>query len=478
MPRILIFLFSLLLGHASGQTPDSLRPKPPRDFYPTTGLTAYYFWKEDSTGIIDTSGISRPFQQNRIILVKEHRKLRDDVPAEQLRQNINRLAQDQRWDPNNRYWFYRMTHRKERGVIKKLDMTESQKPSSVMYVLRNDQWHAETQRAVMYFSVSPTGERHFLYSSDSIVVPDYDIRVPANGLYEVYYHTDHRKLMATRIYFYGGRDVTEDLREKKAEKPVRTLLFVNGYRGPKRNNDPGDGLVTQKDRYHYWYKIDDRFIDTLQPATAFYLDGSFPIATSNYRTRLRFGMTWLRAKLTPRGRKTARVYRRLSKTPNTEGFALRKEAGRLAGQTYLLARCVNPYADTVRDTIDIVCHSMGYAYVLGMLDVIKDRFVLGKMYIMAPENCSVEGFDWLRFEEVWQYGSNLDQEAPDPLREQDGIAPQCAVNGLDSLPPDRGGRAFIPSDWPGKNFVDSHMIYSYGWMFDRIPKGAPGYIHK
>jgi hypothetical protein len=121
---------------------------------------------------------------------------------------------------------------------------------------------------------------------------------------------------------------------------------------------------------------------------------------------------------------------------------------------------------------------MGYAYALGFMDVLDGKVVFGKIYILAPENACVGGFDWSKVEEVWQYGSNLDQANPDPVWEQDGIAPQCQVKGLEKVDKNKGGRAFIPKDWPHKNFVDSHMLNYYFWIFDRIKKGEPGYINR
>jgi hypothetical protein len=32
----------------------------------------------------------------------------------------------------------------------------------------------------------------------------------------------------------------------------------------------------------------------------------------------------------------------------------------------------------------IVCHSMGYAYALGMLEVLKGKVSFGRLYIIAP----------------------------------------------------------------------------------------------
>lgn len=133
----------------------------------------------------------------------------------------------------------------------------------------------------------------------------------------------------------------------------------------------------------------------------------------------------------------------------------------------------------MNDTLDIVCHSMGYAYALGMIDVLKDKVPFGRFYIIAPENPgSISGDDnnFDKFTEVWQYGSN---EAW-PADKQDGIAPQEAVKNIKPLPTNtKGGRVFIPSNGTvRRGFYISHTVGNYKWIFDQ-PKHTPndnGYV--
>ena len=94
--------------------------------------------------------------------------------------------------------------------------------------------------------------------------------------------------------------------------------------------------------------------------------------------------------------------------------------------------------------------------------------------IIAPENANSGAADWTLFEEVWQYGSNLDQPNADPLYLQDGVAPQMECQGLINANGKQNtngtvlktGRAFIPNGSP-KGFVESHKIKNYGWIFNR-----------
>ena len=112
-----------------------------------------------------------------------------------------------------------------------------------------------------------------------------------------------------------------------------------------------------------------------------------------------------------------------------------------------------------------------------MTDVLKGKIPFGRFYVIAPENACSGEIDLDAFEEVWQYGSNLGEPNADPIHQQDGVAPQCAVKGLkeiDAKYKERRGRAFIPKGEP-KGFLTSHSIGNYKWIFTR-GKEAPGYV--
>lgn len=121
---------------------------------------------------------------------------------------------------------------------------------------------------------------------------------------------------------------------------------------------------------------------------------------------------------------------------------------------------------------------MGYAYALGMVDVLKGKVPLGRLYIIAPENAAAGEISLNDFEEVWQYGANLGEPNADPLHMQDGVAPQNAVNGLKDVEPqysEKRGRAFIPKGEP-KGFKASHSIGNYKWIFEIKLKTDKGYV--
>ena len=170
---------------------------------------------------------------------------------------------------------------------------------------------------------------------------------------------------------------------------------------------------------------------------------------------------------------------KLNKTSNVYGFNLRRRNGQRAAQKLLSAiKKVHASKHLTIDKLDIVAHSMGYAYALGMVDILKGKVPLGRFYIIAPENAEAGEINLNDFEEVWQYGSNLGESNADPLHQQDGVAPQTAVKGITDLQlKKKGGRAFIPKDEP-KGFLQSHSIGNYKWIFNKIVKGDNGYVNK
>ncbi len=80
------------------------------------------------------------------------------------------------------------------------------------------------------------------------------------------------------------------------------------------------------------------------------------------------------------------------------------------------------------------------------------------------------------FEEVWQYGSH---EGEDIDYIQDGIAPQCAVPGLefDSQSDSYGRIRFLGLE-KNKNFLHAHYVANYGWVLSKVDENENGYVQK
>lgn len=452
----------------------------PHSFEKVGALVSYYFWEEDSLGFIVNQAIKKPFYQNYFIECTLPNKAKDTICYTNLCTIIQTFAHEKNHkngEIDEKNHFEIQTNLIKEKKYFPLTREEAQKKGSVIHINQNGNWISKRRHSVLYFTILPNNKWKFYYSSDSIVLHKYKVRLPSNGQYMVLtYLKGTKKIDHQVVYNYSGDNVTDFFLQAKTMEPQRVIVFANGYRGPTRDKDESDNLVTQKDRYYYWFKIDNQFIERLHSDAAYYIDGSMGIYTSNHRTMANFAMSMFRSSNFFR-KKRARVnYKCLNTDANIEGFMIRKEKGRIAAKAFLSALCNSPACRETIDTVDIVCHSMGYAYSLGFIEELTGKVVFGKMYVIAAENACADSVDWNMFEEVWQYGSNLDQENPDPIWQQDGVAPQCKLKGIECLPPNKGGRAFIPSDWPRKNFIDSHQLYNYDWMFERIKKGEPGYI--
>lgn len=248
------------------------------------------------------------------------------------------------------------------------------------------------------------------------------------------------------------------------------LVFINGYRGPKHDLELPNNQLHLKDPSGYWYKLDDTIMGRFKNSTAVYFDGHHPLSTSTHRTKLKVASSYFCSRFCWI-RKNSRWV--LNKKINPEGFQQRVENGRLAGITlreYLLSHPATQ--------IHFVCHSMGYAYMLGMIDELENKVTFGKALILSPEGANTQGRNWSLFKEVWQYGSRADDPSANPIFWQDGIAPQQPVVGINVLPHStKGGRVYISANYPRKQlgFLKSHHLAYYQW-FDLIQPGDFGYF--
>jgi hypothetical protein len=299
----------------------------------------------------------------------------------------------------------------------------------------------------------------------------------------------------------------------------KIMLFVNGYRlinanGLLANIDvefpDTDNSVKKVDVFDYWSGMDKKFRDVRKSDLVYYLDGHMSISTSNHGNMSNFAQSY-------RSSACARYYIdeattvinqfineyvknpwakaissiideiicpnppdsssscyhnnaavQLSTIPNKEGFDRRKAQGYIAGMK-LYSHLINDKVASM-DTIDIVCHSMGFAYAQGIIETLKESGLhagLGGYYIIAPENACSGEVNLSEWQQVWQYGT--DEENTDKWM-QDGVAPQCMPNGIS-----RNNRAFIPDDVP-QGFVTSHSVGNYEWIFTQLFKGQNGYV--
>ena len=428
------------------------------------GNVAYYFWEEQANGSIAPNSTHRPFKHNYLTSFqakKQHTTtlIEQNELIADVRAFLTQLPQK-----NNLKFWYPTPKKTAFELIGKMDTTAH----SVLFIKSASGWKSYTEKQVLYFTINEKNDTLFDHSSDSLISTSLHCAFRVHNHYRVFKNVSAiNDLSNETILDYNNKELFAETRKNK-----RILFFANGYRGPKKEKNPSDNLVVNVDRYTYWFQTDNRFIERLNPTETYYLDGSLSLKTSNYRTKIRFGWMLLHEYLFPRGKGGIRHLKRINKRPNNKGFQERFAAGKIAGTAFLATQDFT----TTKDTIDIVCHSMGYAYSLGFIETVKNCVVFGKMYIIAPENSTVGQADWSLFQEVWQYGANLDQEHPDPFFQQDGIAPQAPVKGLENSNPLRYGRIFTPANWPKKDIIDGHMIYSFDWIFDSIPPKSAGYV--
>jgi len=308
-----------------------------------------------------------------------------------------------------------------------------------------------------------------------------------NGLIQIFAPSDRLVLLTNYLQStMGGKNL---------------LVFVNGYRSndpyPTELPKPPDE-VTFMDVNSYWTGVDAMFINRIGTRNVVYADGHHSVTTSNHGsiasfagnmhdwscvtslTSLIYLITLPPAAVTCQALKINPNLFKLHTTANSAGFALRRSNGNKAGQD-LLAKINSGSVvfDPQKDSIDIVCHSFGYAYSLGMIDALKASgkpFKFGRYYCIAPENAGSGGTNFNTFEEVWQYGSN---EVMDKAWEQDGVAPQKEIKSLSLTgTKTKHGRVYFPEHLNPKDYLNCHYTKNYFWIFSDLKPNDPrgGYV--
>ncbi len=279
------------------------------------------------------------------------------------------------------------------------------------------------------------------------------------------------------------------------------LIFSSGYRPNQTSlveNPKEDDVINFTDTKAYWKGIDAGFINQIGTRNAVYADGHHSVTTSNHKSlngflnnlkdwtcassAIALGFSPILTPISPI--KCVALYHssllfKLNTQANGTGFMIRRNNGIRAGLD-LIDKINNGTIkfDITRDSIDIVCHSFGYAYALGIIDALKvsgQKFKFGRMYCIAPENAGSGAAKWKDFETVWQYGSN---DITTPAWEQDGVAPQSAVKDIQTFQSNgvEGGRVYIPDgNSYAHAFLDSHYIDNYWWIFN-LKKSDKGYV--
>ncbi len=377
------------------------------------------------------------------------------------------------------------------AVIKNIDMSLPESPaiSGGLFLINGIQYNAIN----IHGTVSASGTVKIHPKNAIVIYP--------NGV--------HPFIMIGGLTGFGGISIEVTPPEKLAALkdyldnliPTKNLLlFANGY-------DPSKSIRTDEvycsDPIDYWEGIDQKFITAIGTKNIVYANGNKSILTSNHVDITHFTLSLHSSELASGVQSDIQNFLtsayltsfsipsipnnpcyhnagcvHLNTTPrNTGGFAERLRGGRAAG--FAMAAKIGRgeiIFDQTTDEIDIVCHSMGFAYAQGMIEVFKQlNFKIGSYYILAPENAGSGSITLTDFKgDVWQYGSNDNpvSNGGDLMWLQDGVAPQCKAGGLLD-----NNRAYIPNSSP-KGFTESHSIKNYGWIFTTINNGLPGYVKK
>ncbi|MGJ8661911.1 MAG: hypothetical protein ACSHXL_07730, partial [Bacteroidota bacterium] len=343
-------------------------------------------------------------------------------------------------------------------------------------------------------------------TSDSLIVAQDSIRAFARTHYSVYTRKNSKgEQVSQEVYTYDGKKVVDFKNQKDA--PRRVLVFVNGYRPTSTGQTFGENFkgiqakgfefpnstnfIYNFDRYDYWEpwgEINQQFQNRINPSITYYADGHFSVSTSDYESLLNFTrisqLYPLRCEnpnkhacytvenenilrfILP----TSQTEKLLKMKANTKGFEYRKTKGKIAGMNLLQE--MNPFPNSSEnDTLFIVAHSMGFAYSLGMVEVLRDKINFGGFYIIAPENAKSGSVNPEEWQQIWQYGSRFNLPNSDAPCLQDGVAPQSGVKGLPV-----SNRVFIPKElYNRKGFFDSHFIGYYDWIL-KLQEGEVGYM--
>jgi hypothetical protein len=434
-------------------------------------LCASVFWQEDSLHYIIDSSFQKAFKRNVEITLCTNTA----ISSNQLKSALLEFSSSTNDDKIKSKFHLKSIEGQNEKILVDLKKDACSQAKCIVFKQNYGQWTSHNYKNVLYFNVYNDGKKTFSHSNDTVELRTFSYAQKANGHYLIKrFWNDSGAILSEQIFSFNGDDYTSYFISGQKPEPKRILIFSNGYRGPKKNRDISDNLLTQRDRYRYWLRLDKAFLNRIEPNEYYYIDGNNSINTSNHNSMRGFSTSYSRIRALSKKERNAQQFHFLNTTPNDEGFKVRKESGRIAAKAYLSLKCNSPACLEIKDTLDIVSQSMGYAYSLGFIEEIKNYVVLGKMYIIAPENACADAADWSIFEEVWQYGSNLDQENPDPVWQQDGIAPQCEVKNIHQAK--IGGRVFLPKNEKRKNFINSHMLNHYRWIFQDLKIGDNGYV--
>ncbi len=384
---------------------------------------------------------------------------------------------------------------------------------SEILIQKGKHWLIKKRMKVLYFDVFEDSLNHkslkikYKANSDSLRLDNLTSPIKAKTHYMIFsFKRKDGSIEKQEIYNHLGINLTSKFEDSnaKSDHPKRILLFVNGYRPTSVGHSFEDNFNDIKskglehpnslnhifnfDRYDYWTQwnqINLLFQNRLNPNETFYADGHFSVSSSNFRNIIQFTQVSndypKRCKNLKKHTcqfsaskgvrnvfsKRVKTKKQLEMRSNKKGFNLRKSKGHIAGLNLL--QILNEYPNSSKDdTIDLVVHSMGFAYSLGIIEELRGKINFGRFYILAPENAKAGKINVKEWQEVWHYGSNFEKDA---ACLQDGVAPQSKIRGLSDE-----NRVYIPKKMDTKKgFFDSHFVGYFTWILD-LKESQKGHI--
>lgn len=303
------------------------------------------------------------------------------------------------------------------------------------------------------------------------------------------------------------------------------LIFASGYRmnlSLTTDNPKTQDKLRCSDSYidsgSYWGGLDNNFIARIGTRNVYYADGHDAITTSNhnaggniYASKIKFAESALSsycaagkfeagleilAKLfgisgvilgniicEPSDVGNPSSVKLNSDPPNYIGFGDRQHNGYVYGVDLVnkikagKVKIKKNANGKVIGKIDIVAHSMGFAYAYGISRALLEDIELGisqlgNFYVLAPENaCAAVGINLGKYESIWQYGTAENGPNPHLAWERDGVAPQCAIPGIDWNKSPYGRVRFQGT----ADFINAHLGGNYGWVLNRTSQQT-GYV--
>jgi hypothetical protein len=207
----------------------------------TIGLTSYYFWEEDSLGIIRNGIVEKPYLQNFNVIIgrelsakEQQTKVKHVIRGivDFVEDNSNRQRRSRNFKNNDslKFPFFR---------------TPSEATGSVLYIRHAGKWIFKIRKNVIYFEYDENNQLRFKSAKDSIVLPTLGVNEPTQGQYTVFSYwrkdpsTGKRSIIRQEVWNYAGENTTHfftssiphDLNQMRSGTSMEAWVLVPQHTG-------------------------------------------------------------------------------------------------------------------------------------------------------------------------------------------------------------------------------------------------------